>query len=81
KNIQVTNYARKDHVIILCLSPHTTHRLEPLNGAVMKPLSNYYSTEIRKCFRSHPGRVVTPNDIPDICCEALKQARKADTII
>ncbi|XP_074107101.1 uncharacterized protein LOC141532585 [Cotesia typhae] len=42
---------------------------------------NYYSTEIKKWLRSHPGRVVTPNDIPDICCEALKQAGKANTII
>ncbi|CAD6233971.1 GSCOCG00012344001-RA-CDS, partial [Cotesia congregata] len=81
KNIQVIDYARKNHVIILCLPPHTTHRLQPLDVAVMKPLSNYYSTEIKKWLRSHPGRVVTPNDIPDICCEALKQAGKAKTII
>ena len=58
-NLDVINLARANHVTILCLPPHCTHRLQPLDVGLMKPLMTYYTQEIEKWMRRYPGRVVT----------------------
>ena len=35
--------ARENNIHILALSPHTTHRLQPLDKGVFGPLSCYYN--------------------------------------
>lgn len=59
KNMTLIDYARDNGVIILCLPPHTSHRLQPLDIALMKPLSGYYEEETRKWLRTNPGKVIT----------------------
>lgn len=53
----------KENGVILCLPPHCTHRLQPLDVSFMKPLSNFYKDEVRKWLRTNPGRVVTLHQI------------------
>ncbi|XP_065172440.1 uncharacterized protein [Atheta coriaria] len=65
---------------MLCLPPHCTHRLQPLDVSVMRPASIAYSDAVKKWLREHPGRVVTANDIPRIYGEAFKSAAKSETI-
>lgn len=59
KSIEVIDLARENGVVLLCFPPHCTHRLQPLDVGFMKPLSTYYSNEVKKWLRAHPGRVVT----------------------
>lgn len=59
KNLDLINYARENGVILLCLPPHCSHKLQPLDVGFMKPLSNYYENEVRVWLRSNPGKVVT----------------------
>lgn len=59
KSLELIDLARENGVIMLCLPPHTSHRLQPLDVAYMKPLSKFYEDEIRKWLRSNPGKVVT----------------------
>jgi len=59
RNLEVIELARKNHVILLVLPPHCTHRLQPLDVAFMKPLSTYYTQAIEKYLRNNPGRVVS----------------------
>lgn len=47
-------------MILLCTPPYCTHKLQPLDMSFMRPLSTYYSAEVKKWLRDHPGRVVTP---------------------
>lgn len=46
-NLDVINLARENHVNILCLPPHCSHRMQPLDVAFMKPLMTYYTQEVR----------------------------------
>lgn len=39
KNLEVIDYARENGVSLLCLPPHCSHRLQPLDVSFMKPLS------------------------------------------
>lgn len=41
-NLQVVEYARKNHIIILTLPPHCSHRMQPLDVAVYGPFKSRY---------------------------------------
>lgn len=59
RNLEVIDFARENGVVMLCLPPHASHRLQPLDVTVMKPMSSYYEEETRRWLRSHPGKVIT----------------------
>ncbi|KAB0790622.1 hypothetical protein PPYR_14936 [Photinus pyralis] len=59
KGFQVLNYAKENGIDILCLPPHCTHRMQPLDVWFYGPLKTYFNQEISKWLKSHPGRVVT----------------------
>ena len=81
KNIEVIDYAREHHVILLCTPPHCTHKLQHLDVAFMRPLSTYYSAEVKKLLREHPGRIVTPYQVAKLFGAAYLQAGTMITAI
>lgn len=59
RNIDVINLARENNVIIICLPPHCTHKMQPMDVAFMKPLKAYYSQEIETWLRNNLGRTLS----------------------
>ena len=55
-NMEVIDLARANGVVLLCLPPHCSHKMQPLDVSFMKPLSIYYDQELEKWLRNHPGR-------------------------
>jgi len=76
-NLEVINKAREQHVSILCLPPHCSHRLQPLDVSFMKPLSTFYTQEVEKWLINHPGRVVTVQQLPSLFRDAYLRAAGA----
>ena len=66
QNLEFINMARERSVVVLCLPPHCSHRLQPLDVAFMKPLMTYYAQEVQNWLRAHPGRVVTTYQIAEL---------------
>lgn len=58
KQLDVLNYAKENGIILLCLPPHTTHRLQPLDVAFYGPLKTYFNQEVSKWLKNNPGRTV-----------------------
>ncbi|XP_049867446.1 uncharacterized protein LOC126367763 [Pectinophora gossypiella] len=81
KNIDLIDYARENNVILLCTPPHCTHKLQPLDVSFMRPLSTYYSAEVKKWLRDHPGRVVTPYQVAKLFGQAYLTAATMLTAI
>lgn len=81
KNLNVIDYARDNGVSMLCIPPHCSQRLQPLDVAFMNPLSRYYSEELRKWLRSNPGKVVTLFQISTIFGAAYIQCANMRTAI
>ncbi|CAK1550150.1 unnamed protein product [Leptosia nina] len=81
KNIDLIDYARENNVILLCTPPHCTHKLQPLDVSFMRPLSTYYSAEVKKWLRDHPGRVVTPYQVAKLFGQAYLKAATMLTAI
>lgn len=48
RNIDVIDLARSNHVTVISLPPHCTHKLQPLDKTFMGPLKVHYSKEIRQ---------------------------------
>ena len=74
KSLELIDFANDNGGIFLCLPPHCTHKLQPLDVSFMKPLSTYYDHAVRKWLRTHPGRVVTQFQIASIFGEAYLNA-------
>ena len=81
KSIDVLDLARENGLVLLCFPPHCTHRLQPLDVGFMKPLSTYYSHEVKKWLRCHPGRVVTQFHIAALFGKAFVAAATMTTAI
>ena len=65
KNIEVVDLARQNHVSILSLPPHTSHKLQPLDKTFIGALKFHYSEAIRQWMR-HSERPVGPYDISEL---------------
>ena len=74
RNIDVVDMARENHVHIIVLPPHCTHRMQPLDVAVMGPLSTYYSKEVENYIFNHPGRTVTQFQVGELFGRAYLKA-------
>ena len=59
KNLAATDMAREAGVVMVTLPPHTTHRVQPLDGAFFGPFAKYYEAALRMWMREHVGRPVT----------------------
>jgi hypothetical protein len=45
KNLDLVDLEREKGVVSLCFPPHCTRKVQPLDVALMKPLSKYYEHE------------------------------------
>jgi len=80
-NLQLINLARENHVTLLCLPPHSSHRLQPLDVCFMKPVMTFYAQEVQNWLRSHPGRVVTMYQIAELFGAAYMRAATLHTAV
>ncbi|KAJ0179839.1 hypothetical protein K1T71_004430 [Dendrolimus kikuchii] len=59
KEIESLKFAKDNGIILLCLPPHCTHRMQPLDVSFYGPLKTYFNQEVTSWLKNHPGRVVT----------------------
>jgi hypothetical protein len=81
KSLEVIDLPREKGVILLCLPPHTSHRLQPLDVSFFKPLSLYYGEELRKWLRCNSGKIVTLWQISSIFGAAFIQSATMKTAL
>jgi len=63
KSLEVIDLARSNGVVIVCLPPHTTHRLQPLDRTFYGPLKSKYNSECDKFMLSHAGQRIGQFDL------------------
>jgi len=80
RNLEVVTLARENYVYIICLPPHSSHKMQPLDKAFIGPLKTFCCQEIEKWLRSHPGRVVAIYQIGELFGNAYKQAATAEIV-
>lgn len=73
-SLQIIKLAKENHVILLTLPPHTSHKLQPLDKTVYYALKKYYNQHCQAWLLINPGKRVTIYDIADILGEAYPLA-------
>jgi len=63
KSLEVIDLARSSGVVIVCLPPHTTHKLQPLDRTFYGPLKSNYNAECDKFMLSNAGRRIGQFDL------------------
>lgn len=83
RNLDVILHARESHVTIVCLPPHCSHRLQPLDVAFMRPFKGYYNEEVRTWLANHrdPVRPLTHYQISSLIGKAFAKAATMENAI
>lgn len=74
KGIETLEYAKENGIHVICLPPHCTHRMQPLDVSFFAPLKTYLNQELSKWLKAHPGRVVTQFQIAGLFNDAYGKA-------
>lgn len=61
-SLEILQLAKENEIEILCLPPHTTSELQPLDKCVFKPLKTEYNKACMQFLKENPGRIVTRYD-------------------
>nr|CAI5851163.1 unnamed protein product [Callosobruchus analis] len=69
KNLEAFNLAREHGVIL-----HATHRLQPLDVAVFRPMEVCYIQAVERWLLECPGLAVTPHQVAKLLWEAYEKA-------
>ena len=81
KSLELIDYARENGLFLLSLPPHTTHKLQPLDRAVFKPLNSHFNNACQKWMRNHPGRRIQTENLGELFKESyLKSATLENTV-
>lgn len=80
RNLDVIKLARENHVYIVSLPPHSTHKLQPLDKIFVGPLKAYYSEEIRTWLRIN-NSAVTHFDLAELLGNALLKCQTTELAV
>ncbi|KAJ8939475.1 hypothetical protein NQ318_022529 [Aromia moschata] len=73
-NLQVVDFARKNHIIILTLPPHCSHRMQPLDVAVYGPFKSRYKQAMNNWLTGNPGKPVTIYEVAEFVNPAFSES-------
>lgn len=78
KTLYAIDIARENGVVLMCLPPHTTHRLQPLDLVFYGPLKTAYNLQADNFMTSNPGIRITDYDVAEIFGHAYSKVANVD---
>ena len=78
RNLDIIEAGRTNFVTIICIPPHTSHKMQPLDLSFMSPFKTYYSHEIQMWLKQNPDRNVNAYQICKLMCPAYLKSATAE---
>jgi hypothetical protein len=63
-SLQFREFCAENHIITLCMPPHSSHLLQPLDVACFSPLKRAYGNEIEQLVRCHINHITKLEFLP-----------------
>lgn len=79
KNLDFCETAAKNHVVVIVLPPHCSHRMQPLDVSFMGPFKKFYGDAVGSFLKKTPGKLVTQYDIAGLVGIAFPRAATTST--
>ncbi|KAE8740524.1 hypothetical protein FOCC_FOCC013970 [Frankliniella occidentalis] len=79
--LEALDIAKANGVTLLTLSPHTSHKTQPLDVAVFSPFRTYYDNAMRNWIMANPGKKVTIYHVSAFVKTAMEKAMTPGTIL
>ncbi|XP_072380497.1 uncharacterized protein [Diabrotica undecimpunctata] len=73
KSLDVINFCRENGIILLCLPPHCTHKMQPLDVSYFKSFISYYDLYLTRWLKNHCGRTFGIYQISGAVAEAFSK--------
>ncbi|KAG7294875.1 hypothetical protein JYU34_002823 [Plutella xylostella] len=70
-SLSVYEYCKSNHIHMLSLPPHTSHRMQPLDVSFFGPLKMAYKKECDLFLKSHLAEKITPYDVASLVRKAF----------
>ena len=81
KILSTIEYARDNGVVMLSLPPHTSHKLQPLDRSVFKPLKSAFNAACSTWLRNHPGRRISVDKLGELFNAAYLKAATIENAV
>jgi len=78
KSLDAINLAKENHITLITIPPHTSHRLQPLDVSFFGPLKSRYNRELDKWMVANPGKRVTQFDVAELFAHAYESTASID---
>ena len=74
RNIEVIDLSRDIGIVIICLPPHSTQRMQPLDVSFMFSFKTYYGKAVENWLCNHPNRIMTKLQVAGLVNVAYSQS-------
>ena len=78
KDLDVILFARQHHVHMISLPPHTTHKLQPLDRAIMRPFKAAYNQACGVWMRKYQPLKISQKDVAGLVNTAYSSICRMD---
>ena len=78
KSLRAVEFARQNHITILTLRPHSSHRLQPLDLTFFGPLEKVLNAEMDKWKLTHAAQRITDYDLCQVFTPAYQRVANVD---
>lgn len=80
-NAEMLEYAAEQEIILLCLPPHTTQFLQPLERAFFKSFKSHYYSACNLYIRNNPTRKITRLQFGKLLFDSWSKSSTANNAI
>lgn len=80
-SLEAVTVAKSNHIHLLTLPPHSSHRTQPLDRCIFRPLKAYYDAAVDSWDVSHPGETFSVYNVAESFKIAFEKASTVENAV